>query len=151
MKPVRYLLMCLLVLLAGCSAVQFTAATPRRLNKALDKNYTVLINGDTLVFDKLLLDDNELQNVMIKKSKKTVSVTTNTYNRLISIGELKQRYRRDTADVAFVVFQGLVYDTHEKTFFQQTLIGDTTLIKKEKISSTTFFCDPPKGDILIVE
>ncbi|MFP9098898.1 hypothetical protein ACLI09_07580 [Flavobacterium sp. RHBU_24] len=150
MKPVRYLLMCLFMLLAGCSAGQFTAATPRRLEKALDKHYTVLVNSDTLVFDKILLDDKELQNVSINKSIKTIAVATNTQNRLISIGELKQRYRRDSADVAFVVFQGLVYATNEKTFFQQTLIGDTTLIKKEKISSV-ISCHLPKGDILIVQ
>jgi hypothetical protein len=150
MKSVRYLSMCLLVLLASCSAVQFATATPRRLKKALDKDYTVIVNGDTLVFDKLLLDDHELQNVTINNSVKTISVATNARNRLVNIDELKQRYRRDSTDVAFVVFQGLVYDTNEKTFIQQTLISDTTLVKKEKISSITL-CHPPKGDILIVE
>ena len=150
MKPVRFLLMCLLMLLAGCSAGQFTAATPHRLKKALDKNYTVLVNGDTLVFDKLLLDDNELQNVTINKSIKTICVTTNARNRLVTIDELNQRYKRDSTDVAFVVFQGLVYDTNEKTFFQQTLITDTTLIKREKLSTATLY-HLPKGDILIVE
>ncbi|MFP9114878.1 hypothetical protein ACLI1A_13160 [Flavobacterium sp. RHBU_3] len=138
----------LFMMLAACSSGQYVTATPRRLHKAMGKGYTTVVNNDTLASDTLFLDKDEYRNVRIDKSRKTVYITT--HNTLISIAELKERYKRDSVALGCVVFKGLAFLNGKKVYIQQSLIKDTLLLRREKIAETTLFCSPPRGDVLII-
>lgn len=131
-----------------------SCSTINKVNKLNKDGYTFIVDKDTMVFDKLYLDDNFDHNFEIDKDKKTIRlITTTELEKLVSVPTILKIYSTDTNQVVFLIFNGSLFDSSssKNIYSQYSLINEIDArINKDSLNVIGAFCSPPNGDIIII-
>lgn len=151
-EPIKWITGCsgiAMLLLCSCRSVM---DMNYRLNRYISQDYPVLLNGDTIHFNYLALDEAYINHVLINKRQKAIYIDSDRPVNLRSLREIAGASSPiDSPIVKLAIFQA--YPIHNKDFsgsFIQSSLYDS-LIPIKQSAQSHLFCGGAQGDILIIK
>ncbi len=123
-----------------------------KVNKYNAQGYTFIINEtDTLVFDKIYLDNGHNHSFKIDRSLKTINYYpgTDSLTQLLAFNQIEEHYKDSAKQIAFIIFHSDFIGPETKYYLQRSLLENPERIKDEVMARIR--CYGRQGDVLIFE